>query len=356
QIGKEKVKMGINSFIDSILIAMGNMDLSTLEPMDNFMFHPLFSKEWIEKVEEVIKIAEENNISTEELTKYITGPSHLRAQFLFLLLDLKCAKIEKERRIKTANFWNELLKKKAAADVYGRESNIIHSDAEIKRIIDKVKNKGDEETSRLLGRLYSAAYHLVNGLYTDFYTDFGAECFGQYNLDNGNILVIKQFNDLNPKELWREVNSPCKKLIIYTIYKDIKFKCDAISIHSVYEGDPTKNLVAWAVEADGKFIDSIDELKQLKEQLEIKSIEQWKRLTSLGFEALKIKGLFMRGYVFKDLFEKLKMDWKPSNEMISVVKDKKFADKSYWRVPEDKKEEYWKSLLNPEIDFYPKGA
>jgi phosphohistidine swiveling domain-containing protein len=356
EIYLEKVdNKGIKEFIKSISIAMENMDPTTLEPMSNFMFHPLFSKEWVDKIEESIRVVEENNISIEDMTKYISGPSHLRAQFLFLLLDLKCAKIEKERRLKIANFFNSLLKKKALDDIYGIESNIIHSNDEIGKIINRIKfNEGNEEISKLLGRLYSSAYHLVNGLYTDFNTDFGVECFGQYRLDDKHILVIKQFNDLNPKELWPEIKSPCKNLVIYTIYKNIKFKCDAISIHSIYEGDPIKNLVLWVVEVDGKFINSRESLLELKNKLEVLSIEQWKRLISLEFEELKIKGLFMGGYVFKNFFNKLNIDWRPSQEMIDVVKNKEFADESYWGVPEDGKEEYWKKLLDPEIDFYPK--
>ena len=343
----------IKEFIEAFKIAVGNMDLSTLEPMSNFMFHPLFPEQWIYKWENVIRISNELNIPIKELTKYISGPGHIRSQFFFMLLDLKCSKTKKEKRVKIANFFNELLRNKAVEDPYGWKSNIAHTKEEIREILNKTKfNKGTEEISRFLGRLYSAAYHLTNGLYTDFYTDFGVECQGEYKLYNNHILVIRHFYDLNPKELWPNLNSPCKKLTIYTVYKNIRFKTDSISVHSVFEGDPIKNLVAWAVKVNGKY-KSIKELKPLKEKLELKSVEQWKRLTSLNHEDLKVKGLFMRGYIFKDFFERLNLDWKPSKEMIEAVKHKPFTKEDYWQVPEINKDQHWNKIYDPYIDFYP---
>ena len=339
----------VKEFIEPFKIAIGNVDFETFKPMSHFQFHPLFSKEWIYKIENAINIAEELNISTKELAKYLSGPSHIRAQIYFLLLDLKCARIKKEKRVKITNFFDKLLKNKAVEDPYGWESNIVHTKEEIKEILNKKFNKGNEEISKFLGRLYSAGYHLINGLYTDFYTDFGVECQGQYTLDNNHILVIRDFKDLNPKELWPNLKSPCKTMKIYTIYKNVEFKTDAISVHTFFKGDQIKNLVAWRVEVDGKPL-KMKELKPLKDKLELRSVEQWQKLTSLDHESLKIKGLFMKSYTFKDLFQRLNIDWKPSKEMIESVKDKEFTTKEYWGVEGDD----WDKIYDPELDFYPK--
>lgn len=333
------------------------MDVGTLEPMNCFMFHPLWSKEWIEKIEKAIQKVAEEKISLKALARTISGPTHLRAQLLFLLLDLKCARIEKERRLKIANFFLNLLLAKATDDPYGWKSNKMHTPGEIKELAKKIKfNPGREEAAKLLGRLYTAAYHLINGLYTDFYTDFGVECFGEYSVEelgDGYTSVIKQFNDLKPELLWPDLKSPCKKLVIYSVYKDVKFTCDAISVHSVYEGDPIKGLVRWAVEVDGKFIDSIEEIKKLKESFEALSIEQWQKLTSLGFEELKKKGLVMRNYTFKKMFDELGMAWQPDEKMSLAVKNKPWIEEDYWGMPKSQEKEFWHKLMDPEIDFYP---
>ena len=257
---------GIKDFIISIQRALGNMDLATIEPMNYTDFHPLFSKQWIDKWEEVINTIENRQIPLSKLVKTISGPAHLRSQFYFMLIDLKCAKIEKEKRIKIANFFHNLLEKTSIRDIHGRESNIIHHHKNIQNILKKTKfNKGSPDISKLLGRLYSAAYHLTNGLYTDFYTDFGVECQGEYRLDNNHILVIRQFNDLNPKEIWPKTNSPCKTIKIYTIYKNVRFKTDSISVHSIWKGDLINNLIVWAVEIDNKLVKSTKQIKKLKE-------------------------------------------------------------------------------------------
>ena len=129
--------MGINQFTEAMLEALGSMDLSTLEPMSNFVFHPLFDKEWIEKIEEVIKRVEEYQLSPEEVAKHIKGIAHLRCQLFFLLLDLKSANIPRERRIKIATFFHDLLQLKARGDVYGKKSNIAHSSEEVEQILQK---------------------------------------------------------------------------------------------------------------------------------------------------------------------------------------------------------------------------
>lgn len=343
----------VEKLIDSMLAAFGNMDLGTFAPMSNFMFHPLFAKEWVEKIEDLMIKVKKQKISIKKLAKNISGPSNLRVQIFFLLLDLKCAKIKKNRRNRIANFVLSILKHLAVRDKYGITSNIMHTKQEIKKILKNINNKGKPNISKLLGRLYSAAYHLTNGLYTDFYTDFGVECFGQYRLNKNHILVIRKFNDLRPKELWHNGNSPCKKLTIYTIYKNVEFTCDAISVHSLFKGDHINNLVAWCVQIDGIFENSIDKLGQLTDKLEKESIIQWKRITSLNFEGLKEKGLYLRCYTFKGLFNIANIDWKPTIDMINAVKHKPFADKNYWNSPKHNQKKFWKKLLNPNINFYP---
>ena len=38
--------MEMSNFIESQRLAYRNMDLTTLEPINVFLFHPLFAKEW----------------------------------------------------------------------------------------------------------------------------------------------------------------------------------------------------------------------------------------------------------------------------------------------------------------------
>ncbi|MDP2750296.1 MAG: hypothetical protein Q8O89_05690, partial [Nanoarchaeota archaeon] len=319
----------------------------TLKPINNFIFHPLFDTEWIKRIENAIEITEKYNISREQIAHQIKSTSHIRVQLFFLLLDLKSAKIPKQKRLKIFQFLGDILEIKAKKDIPGYKSNIVHTYEELDIIMKKEFTQANIDIARTLGELYNAAYHLTNGLYTDFYTDYGAENNGPYNLGNNRILVMKQFFDLRPLLLWPENKTPCKSIIIYCIYENVKFSCDAISVHSFYEGDPIKGLVKYRIEIDGKTV-SLEELKKIKESIESLSAEQWKRLIGLDNEAIKVKGLFQRCYVFKDLFDYLGIDWKPSKEMMQAVKDKELAW-DFWNPPEGNEIEYWRKIADPKV-------
>ena len=188
----------LDEFIDVFLDALGSMDLSTLEPMSNFVFHPLFDKEWIRRIKLVQTRAEEKGLSLVELEPYIKGISHLRCQLFLLLIDLKTAGVSPERREKLSRFFLDILTLKAKDDIYGRVSNIAPLPKEIKEIRSRPFSSSSEEIAKLLGSLFTSGYHLVNGLYTDFYTDYSAEYYGPYALEDGKFMVIKHFQDLQP--------------------------------------------------------------------------------------------------------------------------------------------------------------
>jgi hypothetical protein len=343
-----RYKMAIKDFIQSMQAALGNMDLSTYEPINPFLFHPLFDQEWVERIKEVVE--KSKNRSLPELAEKIKGNSNLRSQLFFLLLDLKSAKVEKDERLKIVDFFYQLLKIKAKGDLYGEKSNIAHTEEEVQEILKKEFTVANSEIAKLLGRIYSAAYHFANGLYSDFYTDYGVENFGPYDLENGEILVIKHFEDLKPTKLWPQIKTSCKTMTIYCVYKDVKFKCDAISAHTVYEGDQIERLKSYLVEVDGKVVNEKEKLVKLKEEMERLSINQWEKLTSLDKEKLKLKVLEQRCYVLKDLFEFLGIDWKPNPEMVTAVGKRELALDT-WNPEKENEKEYWFKVMNPEEEF-----
>ena len=344
--------MAIKEFVDSFARSLGFMDIETLEPMSNFTFHPLFDKAWIGKIELTVNKIKNHNISMDEVAGSISGPSNLRAQLFFLLLDLKSSGTEMQKRKYLADFFEKILLVKAKKDHYGWKSNIVHSHKEISDMLKKKFLKGTPEIARLLGKLFSSSYHFANGLYTDFYTDYAVEYQGPYRLDKKRILIIKHFFDIRPLLLWPGIKSPCKKLSIYTIYKNVSFKCDAISCHSQYEGDIINGMDAYRVEADGKEINDLSKISALNDTISKLSVEQWKRLLSLNKEKLKIKGMEMRGYVLKEFFELAGIDWKPDKKLLSAVKNKNFAYK-LWKPKKGKEKEYWKKMMDPDTEFYP---
>tara|TARA_Y100000310_G_scaffold338648_1_gene428892 strand:+ start:4681 stop:5709 length:1029 start_codon:yes stop_codon:yes gene_type:complete len=340
----------LTKFVESYVQAIGDMDMTTFEPLSLFGFHPMFDKEWIARIEKCMEYSK--HVSMDDLAKKIKNASHLRAQLCFILMDLKTAGIAPEKRKKIAEWVYSLLEKLAKKDVNGFKSNIKHTHSEIEKIMKKKFEKGSIEAGKLLGRLYTSAYHLVNGLYTDFYTDWGIENIGPYDLGDGRILVIKKFANLNPKLLWAHTKDfPCSGFTIYSVYKDVKFSCDAISVHTQYEGDPIKGLESFRVEIDGKETHQLGVLKVLNEFFEKKSAEQWDLITSLDHEELKKKTLLMRCFIFKDFFEHLGIHWIPNKEMFDAIKDKPWS--TIYNPPKKDQNEYWRNVLDPKEEFYP---
>ena len=173
---------------------------------------------------------------------------------------------------------------------------------------------------------------------------------GAYDLGENKILVIKHFEDLRPSLLW-ETKAPCKRLTIYCVYNEVKFMCDAVSCHSQYEGDPIQGLKSYLVEVNGIPVTDHQEIGKIKDRIELLAVEQWKKLIQQDREELKRKGVFMRCYVFKDLFELVGMDWKPAPEMLEAVKGKKFA-MTIWNPPPENQGEYWRKILDPTEEVY----
>jgi phosphohistidine swiveling domain-containing protein len=345
----------IDAFIESCSAAVGNIDLGTIQPYDWLQFEPLFAKEFIAKVDEFVRKAKEKGISPREFASLWPTTTGLRVQIYYLLLQLKCLRVSEEKRMGFLQFFFEMLQARAVDDIHGNVSNICQTKEEIDLIFKTLSfTKGTPEGAKTLGKCYNALYNLCAGIYLDFYLDSCAENEGPYDVSHiygdGHILVIKKFvNMLTP--FWKELNLPCNDVQIYCIYKEVHFSCDMVSVHSVYEGDVINGLVDYAVVVDGNIVD-VDAIKKLLDVTSMLSVEQWQRMQSLSVDEQKLKGLYVKCFGMKKLFEKVGIDWEPSTAMKEAIKQP-FKDNLYWNVPEYNQKEYWRKMLDPRIDFYP---
>ena len=347
--------VGVDTFIESVFATVGNMDLGTLQPYDWLQFEPLFAKEFVERVDDLVERAKKQGFSPRELAFFLPTTTALRVQTYFLLLQLKCAKITREKRLELSQFFFDMLNVRAVDDVYGKVSNICQTNDEVDHIFKTIPfTKGTPDDAKTLGKLYNALYNLCAGIYLDFYLDSCAENEGPYDLSHmygaGHILVIKKFVNMQAP-FWKELNLPCDRISICCVYKDVKFSCDMVSIHSLYSGDVINGLVDYAVIVDDAVV-NVDILTGLLDTLSMLSVEQWQRMQSLSVEEQKLKGLYVKCFGMKKLFEKVGMDWEPTEAMKEAVKQP-FKDKLYWKTPEDDQKVYWKKMLDPRIDFYP---
>ncbi len=337
--------MSIRDFARSEARAIGNMDITTFQPIIWAVFHPLWAKEWIARIEKVVDKAK--GISFLELADAFAGTSSLRAQFGFLLCDMKHARVPKQKRKEIAEFFHRVLLAKAKDDPYGWKSNIGHTGEEIKQIMKKKFEPGTPNAAKLLGRLTNSCYHLANGYYYDFYCDYSIEYFGPYYLEDGSLLIIKHFEDLKPG-IW-EVNSPCKTITLYSVYNGVEFITDAISCHAIYKGDVINGLDRFRVEVDGK-VPTLEQLEKINDKIAKIAIAQWQKLMSLPMDQVKKQGVIIRCFIWKSFFDKVGIGWEPDKAMLDAVKgDKLYTDIN---LPEGDQADYWAKLGDPDTEFY----
>lgn len=350
----------VDNYSESIIDSLGNMDVGTLQPYDHFIFHPLFAREFVTRMGEVVDEKERQGVPVKELADGLQLPAALPSQLYFLLLDLKASNAGRGERERLANFYFDMIRTKLKDDVYHFRSHILRTKSEVRGLLREIKlHDANPDIARLLAQTYNAMYNLGAGLYLDFYMDYAVENEGAYDVSDifgpDHILLIKRARGFRPVEVWpMSKDFVADEIVLYTVYTGVKYRCDGISIHSVYEGDTINGLVKFAVEVDGKFVYSTDELKKLREGLERASVEQWKCLKNLDFETQKRKGLEIRLYGMKGVFDRLDMDWRPTKEMLNAIKGRGFAV-DLWKQPDDvaKRREYWRGILDPRLDVYP---
>ena len=351
----------IDDAITGMIRSSDSMDFGTLHPFSHLEFHPLFSQEWIDWLTQIMEVAAKQGVQPRALGEAMTPNTTAFDQLYFTLLDKKTAKLQREKRLKLAHFLHEMGLYWLKEDHYSiGGKHIIHTPEQVKSMMSTIPfHHGSTEIARLLGRIYSAAYQMTNGLYGDLYMSHSAGTHGPYDVSQkfgkGAILVIKDFLNLRPVELWPDAHSIIHDWVrMYAVYKDVYFSTSYFSCHSVYEGDPIKGLVAWAFEADGTWITDILALEKIRFNFEDNAVQKWKRLLSLDFETLKAQGLRMRCYMFNKVCKMLGMQWEPPQSMVLAVKGKPFATSDYWNIPKDAalQQEYWRKLLDPREDYF----
>ena len=150
-------------------------------------------------------------------------------------------------------------------------------------------------------------------------------------------------------ELWPELPSVhYNELLLHQVYKNVSYRCAFVGTHSVYEGDVINNLVAYTVSVDGKFVDSLDEIKEIRDHLAYAATSTWAAYEPMSKEDLIQKNLEWYGFLFKGFFELAGMDWRPTSEMFRALKGKAIPD----RLIMDSFPSYEELVTSPDYEVY----
>lgn len=334
-MNNENYPKWIDDYAKAFHQAFSNMVPLYVGSIDVFYIAGLLGGTFLARVYEAIKIIKNKNYSLAEIAKSFATLATLRTQIYWLMLEFLGAKNTADRRAlrESIDFFAEILYFAAKKDAFGYDSSIRHSQAEIDSLLRNLNfENGNPEVARELGKLYNSLVSLVFALYDDFLPQDSHEVYGPYDTSKfygpGTFLLIKDFPKIRPVDLWPGIGElKYKQAKIHQVYKDIKFRCELIGMHSVYEGDPVSNLKFYYVAVDGKAVNEKEKIKELTNYFSDESIKQAQVLARLSQEQLKLKGLEWLMYQLKDFFKLADMDWRPTEEMWQRIKDKDIPKK-----------------------------
>lgn len=340
------------------------MDPKTALPFWDYDFGPIYGDLWIKKMLKAAKIARVRNLSPKRISGFFENVAVLRKEIIYSLVDLKVGKIKKADRMFYVNFWWEVVKEKCRRDCLVEKSNIIHTEAEIKNFLKKLSwEKSNPKKARQVGNIAMNLNSLAYGLYTDIFAHNSMENFGAYDVSQyfggaKHIMVIKQWANLRPKELYPEFKDfRFDKLNIFAVYKNIDYTVD-IYTHQVYSGNAAAALVQYAVLIDNKyFLNNIEQIEELNEYLGKIVVNHFQKIQKRGFEESKKIWVLSRNYQFKDFFKAVGLNWH-DQEMLERVKNKPLLKTDYWdfdKYPKKILFAFWKKCFDPRLDTYYNG-
>jgi len=191
-------------------------------------------------------------------------------------------------------------------------------------------------------------------LYYDIFMTGGFYLHGPYNargeFGRGAFLLIRDFHNLNPKEIWPDLNIPYQKIRIYAVYKDLDLKINFVN-HLITKDSIRDKLIAYKIYLDGKEL-KFNELDELIEFLHKLSSQQTKKINALSDLDKVRKGTEIAFYFFKKLRESMGDDWRPPKEIEKTIN--KFGDQfiKQFNYKEKPSLEHWKKLYDPREDYY----
>lgn len=303
-------------------------------PVDAYAVLGFLNGTFLSRLHKAVVVIKRQKIPVAEVAKCFPSPSGLRIAIYWTMIEYQFSNPKNKSQFKEIlDFLLEVLRFLVKKDVFAYESNIVHTSKEINDILRNTPwSNGNPMVARELGKLYNSLAALVFALYRDFFPQDSNEIYGPYNaapkFGRDTILVIKHFPKIRPAELWPEIAElKYSEVKTFQVYKNISFRCELVGMHSIYEGNLINNLVAYAVLADGKFVDDPREIKKLSEYFAEIATKQSLAYETLSKEELKKKVLEWYCYQFVYLFRLANIDWRPTKSMLEAVKDKKVADR-----------------------------
>jgi hypothetical protein len=303
-------------------------------------------------------------LSINEIADIMPAPDVIRGFFQNnAIAGLKVAKVQGiedisiEDRIKYVTLLFDIIKQKVKSDVFCLDGkNLLLDEHQVTTLLTRTKwdTPLSEAEKREIAFLTVSASNLCYTLYFDLFAAAGFYFHGPYDTSKkfgeGTTLIIRDYHDINPTELWPELEMPYKKLRIYAVYKNLYPEMNFVN-HMITKTSIGDKLVAYKIYLDDKEI-GMKDVPELIKVLHKVSSHQKKKIDAMpNLEKVK-KGAEICYYMFRKLRQYMGDDWRPPKSIDENIK--RFGDKFIKQFQYEKEPplEHWIKFFDPRNDYF----
>jgi hypothetical protein len=312
-------------------------DPTSHQPFDAFLFYPLYFELWLDQIHDLVLKLQKRKISPKQASAKLLSYGSLRFMFYAYVNMMGYFDYDKIKAKVILDYFIAIISSKTAdKDLFNENKILLRSNKELKPEKNALitANKEDKQlVSRLAGVL--ALYN--HALYNDYSTEQGYTIEGPYQVGKKQLL-IRHFPNLKPTTLWANLKVKYKNIKIIALYNTSDLKMRFSTTHIVSTSNYQSKLEKFKVEVNGR--PAKDLAKIVAEFAELTS-ELYLKQKQLSFEQTKKLFLKQQTHELKPLFDLVKMDWKPTANILKAVKNKKLKSKGIIKMHYPKtKQEY----------------
>lgn len=357
------MKNKINRFLDAMEEAFSGMDPRGFWPLNGGQIDAYFDViESLDMYKRVMSLSK--RMSIKGLAKRLPPPDILR---LFLehnaIIGLKVAdkfnlqKVSFSDRMKYLDILFKVIEEKTRNDIFCADGkNLLITQKEAGLLAKHVEwNFAESESDKKIISYFAVILNnYCYSLFYDIYMAGGFYMHGPYDVSkyfgSSTTMLVRNYRDLRPRDLWQDIQFSFKKMQILTIYKDLDLRIN-FSNHPDSDKSMSHQIISCAVYADGEPVEH-DEFEALIKQAEFAIKSQTARINSLSSLSKVRKGAEIAYYLFKDFRESFGDDWRPPEEVaknIDAFGDKFIKQFKYSEKPELK---HWRKLFDPRNNYF----
>ena len=318
---------------------------ATARPFPLSIFYTWWLDLQLKRIDEAVRLLQQSDYTETQYRSVLPSTSAIRTLLHFMLLAWPDFRYYEREGLESVyknlfHFFIQYLHTIHTEDPYVSRKNVIHSEAEIARMLSdhSFATPSSPAEAKNISALILGAGTMVHGLFNDVVTDMGWDGYGPYSVRFANQeqeFVQRVFPDLRPTALnWpADLYPSVDTLIIYALYDpSVQWEFHVLGCHTFLAGG---NVVAglrhYSVVVDGTALSQAD-IVALKTELMEKSQRIYQHIYATPYEDQKKQALRQECYRFKTLFDAVDMNWEPTTAMEERVANKTITKEEYGYV------------------------